>query len=547
MSYFTYLIILFFLLLGVLHWKRIKQKEALIEKLKHSEQELLKNKILLTEEITEAKGYLSKTELKYQKLFNNSNDAIFVYQLDENGHPGLFVDVNDAAVIRMGYTREELLSLHLDDINTPENKPSIIGLLTQLKTKNNIIMDRVHVTKYGEKIPVEINATLFELDGEKTVISLARDLRYRLKAENAIKQSESKYHAMVENFDGLVYICSSDYKIQFMNRKLVERTGDNCIGMDCFKVLHDKDTRCEWCVNDRVMQGETVRWQLQSPKDHRWYDILNAPLYNADGTISKHAMITDITLQKKFESSLTDINTNLETRVKERTNHLQLAIQELEAFSFSVSHDLKEPLRVLNGYSQILLENYTDILDEDGKKHLDKISQSSVKISELIDALLNISHISRCTICVAPLDLSALATKILREKKESENDSLTKIEIEPNMMVNCDHKLLGITLNNLIDNAWKFTRKTPNPMIQIKSVQMENKTVYCIIDNGAGFNMAFATKLFVPFQRLHSHFDFPGAGVGLATAMRIIKRFGGNLWGEGQENVGATFYFTLNV
>lgn len=218
---------------------------------------------------------------------------------------------------------------------------------------------------------------------------------------------------------------------------------------------------------------------------------------------------------------------------------------ELEAFNYSVSHDLRSPLRSLDGFSQALLEDYTNKLDAQGIDYLQRIRAASQKMAQLIDDLLNLSRLTRSKMDFETVYLSGLAQAVAVELKKSEPERQVEFDIEKGLVVNGDKRLLRILLENLLGNAWKFTGNNPKTRIEFGVTQVDSKLAYFIRDNGAGFDMTYADKLFSAFQRLHSPSEFQGSGIGLATVQRIINRHGGQVWAEGAVEQGATFYFTL--
>jgi PAS domain S-box-containing protein len=235
----------------------------------------------------------------------------------------------------------------------------------------------------------------------------------------------------------------------------------------------------------------------------------------------------------------------LEERIRERTAQLEAANKELEAFSYSVSHDLRAPLRAIDGYSQVLLEDYESVLDDMGKAYLQYVRQSSHHMSELINDLLRLSRIMRSELNRKPVDLSAMATEIADDLQKVSPDRQVQFIISPEMIVEADENLIQIAIQNLLNNAWKFTSRHPTARIEVGTIEQDGERVYFVSDDGAGFNMAYSEKLFAPFQRLHGAHEFEGTGIGLATVQRIIKRHNGRVWGEGAVEEGAKFYFTL--
>lgn len=255
--------------------------------------------------------------------------------------------------------------------------------------------------------------------------------------------------------------------------------------------------------------------------------------------------IQDITLRKNGEEKIYRLNAELENRVRERTKQLEDANKEMESFSYSVSHDLRAPLRSLDGYSSLLLEEYKNSLDEQGQLYLARIKESSHRMGNLIDDLLMLSRISRRELSLRQVDLSALAQQISTELALQNPQRCIEFEIASGMVVTADQNLIAIALENLLNNSCKYTMHQEHPKIRVGVQVLGDEPAYYVQDNGVGFDMKFAERLFKPFQRLHSEQEFPGTGIGLVTVHRIITRHGGRIWPEAQPNRGATFYFTL--
>ena len=239
------------------------------------------------------------------------------------------------------------------------------------------------------------------------------------------------------------------------------------------------------------------------------------------------------------------INADLERRVRERTAELEASNQELEAFSYSVSHDLRAPLRSIDGFSQAVIEDYAAKLDDRGKNYLDRVRAATQRMGLLIDDMLALSRVTRVEMRHETVDLSALAANVLTELQKSEPDRKVHLLVEPGLTGVGDERLLRMALVNLLGNAWKFTSLTPQPQIEFGATHAGSTTEFFVRDNGTGFDMAYADKLFGAFQRLHNAAEFPGTGVGLAIVKRIIHRHGGQVRGVGVPDQGATFYFTL--
>jgi light-regulated signal transduction histidine kinase (bacteriophytochrome) len=232
--------------------------------------------------------------------------------------------------------------------------------------------------------------------------------------------------------------------------------------------------------------------------------------------------------------------------VIDRTIQLEAANKELEAFSYSVSHDLRAPLRSIDGFSMALLEDYQDKpLDDTGKNYLERVRMATKHMGRLIDDMLKLSTITRLELKREAVDLSGIIREITEEHRKGNPGRAADAIVQEGITVQGDPYLLKIAMKNLMDNAWKFTGNTKHPRIEFGTTARDGKTVFFIRDNGAGFEMAYAGKLFGAFQRLHTTAEFPGTGIGLATVQRIIHRHGGQIWAEGEKGKGATFSFTL--
>jgi light-regulated signal transduction histidine kinase (bacteriophytochrome) len=251
--------------------------------------------------------------------------------------------------------------------------------------------------------------------------------------------------------------------------------------------------------------------------------------------------IRDVTERKTAEARITALNEDLQRRVAE----LAAVNKELEAFSYSVSHDLRAPLRSIDGFSQALLEEYGDVLTGDGADYLRRVRAATQRMGELIDDLLNLSRVTRREMRREPVDLSALARMILAQLAKGDPGRHVEVHVADGLVAWGDPHLLRLALENLLGNAWKFTGKQPAARVEFGMTSENGASAYFVRDNGVGFDMAYSYKLFGAFQRLHAMTEFPGTGIGLATVQRVINRHGGRVWADAALGTGATFYFTL--
>jgi len=243
-------------------------------------------------------------------------------------------------------------------------------------------------------------------------------------------------------------------------------------------------------------------------------------------------------------STLEDL-AQVNAALQQRERELEVKNEELEAFSYSVSHDLRAPLRSIDGFSQALLEDYAEKLDAQGKDYLHRVRAASQRMAQLIDDLLQLSRLSRGEIHREEVDLSGMARAIVAELQKTQPDRRVEYRIAQGVVAQGDARLLRVVLDNLLSNAWKFTSKNPQATIEFGVTQNDGMSAYFVRDDGAGFDMAYGAKLFGPFQRLHGPTEFPGTGIGLATVQRIVHRHGGRVWAAGAVGQGATFSFTL--
>jgi len=275
--------------------------------------------------------------------------------------------------------------------------------------------------------------------------------------------------------------------------------------------------------------------------------LLNARLVVSESDPSPMILlaIEDVTEKKEAEDGLRRLNDVLEDRMRERTAQLETANQEMEAFCYSVSHDLRAPLRSIDGFSRELLKSYADRLDDRGRHYLQRVRSNSQRIANLIDDLLQLSRLSQIEMKYETVDLTTLAASIVADLRQREPNRQVTVVIEPGLTARGDAGLLRVALENLLENAWKFTSKKPHATIEVGRAGHDGPSAFFIRDDGAGFDPAFAGKLFGAFQRLHHERDFPGTGIGLVTVQRVVHRHGGTIRAEGAVGNGAMFYFTL--
>ncbi|HWP09651.1 MAG TPA: ATP-binding protein [Polyangiaceae bacterium] len=286
------------------------------------------------------------------------------------------------------------------------------------------------------------------------------------------------------------------------------------------------------------------QWRVNVPgKGEMWVEAYALPAREPDGSTIWHGSLADITERRRQEQEILSLNTELDRRVRERTEELEAANRELEAFSYSVSHDLREPLRAINGFSRAVVEDFGPSLPPDAQRQLEAIRAGALRMGRLIDDLLAFSRLSRQPLKRRPTDLGLVVEECLRELDAAKGKTTVRVgEILPS---DVDASLAKQVFMNLLANAFKYSRQRPEPVVELESRRDNGEVVYSVRDNGVGFDMKYANKLFHVFQRLHAKEDFEGTGVGLAIVQRIVSRHGGKVWADGAIDKGATFSFTL--
>ncbi len=372
------------------------------------------------------------------------------------------------------------------------------------------------------------------------------------RAYHQASESEQRLRSVVDCTDAVIYMKDIDGTYRLVNKRfemLSGMTQNQVRGKTDSELFSPEYADLFYCNDLQVLSGgvsvefeETVE---QADGEHTYHSV-KVPLKDSNGKIYGLCCVsTDITARNKMDQELRRQREQLEARVEQRTEQLRRINSELEAFGYAVSHDLRAPLRAVDGFASVLVESYRHKLDEKGLEFLERIQASSQRMSDMIGALLELSKISRQEMRKEAVDLSLLANEVTDELASAEPARDVAVTIQDHMMTEGDPGLLKIALTNLLGNAWKYTGKTSDAKIEFGQLKHNGQQVFYVRDNGAGFDMTYKDRLMIPFQRLHPDREFPGTGIGLSTVARIIGRHQGKIWAEGSPGQGATFWFTL--
>jgi len=503
---------------------------------------------------------VGESERRYRYLFHAN--PLPMWLRDERTQQ--FLDVNDAALTSYGYTREAFLRLKVDDLIPPDGRQEWRRYLASAPLEGVLFRTGQHVRKDGNVIDVEVTSHAFNYGGIPARLSLVNDVTERKRAEAALRER----HFFMEKAQEVAHI---GYWVsgpsQSGTRLVWSPEAHRIFGIPeadfdgrvetFFALVHPEDLdwvksesaaalagQRQYRVEHRIVRPDgTLRWVYQEA------DVTFDP---AGQPLQMFGVTQDVTERKQAEiasresaEAIRKLNAELEQRVADRTAQLEATNRELEAFAYSVSHDLRAPLRSIDGFSKALLEDYGAKLDADGKDYLDRVRSATHRMSNLIDDLLVLSRVARSEIRSDAVDLGALARDIVEELRRVDPSREVSVDIETSLNSRGDAELLRVLLQNLLENAWKFTARNPGARIEFGADRRNGRVEYFVRDNGVGFDMAYAGKLFGAFQRLHAASDFAGTGIGLATVLRIVRRHGGEVRAEAAVGKGATFRFTL--
>jgi PAS domain S-box-containing protein len=396
-------------------------------------------------------------------------------------------------------------------------------------------------TEIQAMTPEDVMALIDDLQVHQAELEITNeDL---LETQQKLAKAYQSYAVLYDDAPMAYLTLDEDYVIRRVNKAaaaLFARALNDLDGVNLLSLAtpEDRDLCYLYLRNSKPGAAATTEIRFLREDGDTFWGRLHAIRIDAGASdcAGFRAAIMDITERKRMEEDL-----------RQHVKQLAIANKELETFSYSLSHDLRAPLRAMKGFSGILLEDYSNDLDAEGRDYLNRIAIGAEKMNGIIDDMLCLANISRKDMSRPKIDLSALAAAVFKELRRAEPERNVKVVIAERLIARGDARLMKIALSNLLGNAWKYSGKTPDAAIEFGVMKKNDEQVYFVRDNGVGFDMVQAYKLFKPFQRLHSESQFPGTGIGLAIVNKVIQRHGGRIWGEGEAGKGATFYFTINV
>jgi PAS domain S-box-containing protein len=508
------------------------------------------------EDITDrvrAENDLKDREAKYRYLFEQNPVPMLIY---ETGSLAMLA-VNDAFVGHYGYSKAEAAALHLTALYPDAEKKAIADLTTRLQGLA-YAGEWHHLKKNGTEMTIEARSHGFSYEGRAARVAVIYDLTERKQVEEALRQSEQRYKQLLES------ITDYAYSVEIHNGRVgktvhgsgsekvtgytpAEYSADPTLWL---QMVHPNDRDKVEHYADPLSEGNEIP-ALEHRIIHKngtviWVRNTYVLKHDAGGRVVGYdGLISDITGRKLAEEEIRMLNAELEQRVAKRTAQLEAANKELEAFSYSVSHDLRAPLRHASGYVDLLVKRHKADLSEKGQHYLNSIADSVHQMGMLIDDLLQFSRTGRTEMRLSVADMNALVGEVVTSLRHDNPRRSIAWQIGGLPLVYGDSAMLRLVWMNLLSNAVKFTRTRESATIEIEAREHETEYTFVVRDNGVGFDMQYAQKLFGVFQRLHSMEEFEGTGIGLANVRRIITRHEGRVWAEAEADKGATFFFTL--
>ncbi len=476
---------------------------------------------------------LRRTEAQLRRLGEAGAIGLIVTDMTT----GEVLEANDRFLNLVGATRDELEQHQINwrALTPPELLQQSLDAVTQLRAEGiTSAWEKEYFHRGdGHRVPVMVGAALLDPSGERA-LTYVLDLSERKRSEAAIaalqkqRAVDAKFRALLESAPDAMIIADGAGTMELVNEqteKLFGYAREELVGRRVDLLLPNRDGDFSMPATLQMGSGLELHGRRKDGTEFP-VEMSVSPLVTDEGLLVSSA-IRDVSARKVTEAALRASN------------------KELEAFSYSVAHDLRTPLRGINGFAKVLADDSGERLDDEGRLSLKKIQDSSLQMGALIDALLSLARVSRSELRRERIDLSAVARSVSCSLQQVDPARAVEFCVQDELEANTDPTLARTLLENLLGNAWKFTRDAREPRIEFGALTHQGRCAFFVRDNGVGFDMAFSGKLFTTFQRLHTSREFPGTGIGLATCHRIVDRHGGRIWAEAEVSRGATFYFSL--
>lgn len=507
----------------------------------------------ITRDLTDWKSTqaaLKLSEQRFSSAFEHAAIGIALVAPD-----GRWLKVNRAVCDLVGYTSDELLEKSFQDITHPDDLETDLENVQRLLSGeiSSYQMEKRYFHKAGHIVWVLLSVSLVRSDEGEPLYFIAQiqNISKRKRAEEALQASEEKFRTVVETANDAIITADLTGHIVDFNKAAERMFGLSkteaaarpltILMPERFREHHREGIERHVQTGTARVLGKTIEL-FGLRRDGTEFPLqFSLASWTAKNQTFFTGVLRDITESKRVQDEIKDLN----RQMQQRNAELIAINKELESFSYSVSHDLRAPLRAIDGFSLALLEDAEGKLGPPEKEHLNRVRNATARMGQLIDDLLKLARTSRRELRRESVNLSLMADEIVSQLRAGDSKHHPDVMIAPDLVVNADRQMLRIILENLLGNAWKFTSRRTDARIEVGIWQRSPETVYFVRDNGAGFDMKYSSKLFGAFQRLHHTTEFPGTGVGLASVQRILQRHGGRVWAEGAVGLGATFYFVL--
>jgi PAS domain S-box-containing protein len=506
--------------------------------------------LVIVVDVTErrrAEAALRQSEQRYRTLTASMLEGILILQ------DGRFAYANPGALELVGHTLEELLGREFAPFIHPEDR-ELVRERHRRRAAGEALEARYDIRilpHTGEPRWVQIASEKVDWEGRPAVLTLISDISERKRAEAALRSSEQRFKALVELSSDWYWVTDTEHRFTFRDGEILRRMGippQEDYGLRRWEMGFLNMDEAAWAEHRAALarreEFRDLLLERRSPDGRvHWATISGRPLFNASGAfVGYHGTGRDITLQVMAEQRLKRFNVELETKVAERTEALDAANRELEAFSYSVSHDLRAPLRAIDGFARLLEERHAAALAAEARGYVRRVREGAQRMNRLIEDLLALSRLGRAELRLREVDLSELAQAVAAELAAAAPERAVEWRIAPGLSARADPGLMRAALANLLGNAWKYTGRAERAVIELGRTPGGELFVR---DNGVGFDSQHAPGLFEPFRRLHAPEEFEGSGIGLAIVRRVIERHHGRVRAESAPGAGATFYFTL--